>query len=69
VEYVTGEKQLYDLAKDPYEMRNLATDPRLVGKDRPPRANRLRAKMNRFSAWLAAYRTCTAANCRQADRG
>ena len=27
VEYPSGEKQLFDLVHDPYELRNLATDP------------------------------------------
>jgi N-acetylglucosamine-6-sulfatase len=27
VEYITGEEELYDLSKDPYELRNVAADP------------------------------------------
>ena len=26
-EYITGEEELYDLRKDPYELRNVASDP------------------------------------------
>ncbi|WP_066937587.1 sulfatase family protein [Microtetraspora fusca] len=54
VEYGTGERQLYDLATDPYELRNLAAtaDPYLVGT---------------FSARLALLRGCSGATCRTAD--
>ncbi|MGI5487685.1 sulfatase family protein [Microtetraspora malaysiensis] len=54
VEYGTGERQLYDLATDPYELRNLAAtaDPYQVGT---------------FSARLALLRSCSGATCRMAD--
>jgi arylsulfatase A-like enzyme len=54
VEYATGERQLYDLAADPHQLRNLAAtaDPALI---------------ERLSARLAALRACTGASCRAAD--
>ncbi|WP_285707906.1 sulfatase [Microtetraspora sp. NBRC 16547] len=54
VEYGTGERQLYDLAADPYELRNIVetADPFLVGS---------------FSARLALLRSCSGAICRVAD--
>jgi N-acetylglucosamine-6-sulfatase len=52
VEYVTGEKELYDIRDDPYQLQNLAGDP----------------KVKSFEAELAArvqgMMTCKSANCR-----
>ena len=51
VEYETGERQLYDLVADPFELRNLsATAPREL--------------VDRLAARLAALRTCAAEECR-----
>lgn len=55
VEYVTGEKELYDLHKDPAELQNIAStaDPNLL---------------KQLSSQLAALANCKAAICRAADR-
>ncbi|WP_239162122.1 sulfatase family protein [Acrocarpospora phusangensis] len=55
VEYETGESQLYDLATDPYQLRNLAAeaDPALIFQ---------------LSSRLAALHRCQGASCREADR-
>lgn len=54
VEYATGEKELYDLSKDPYELDNLAskTDPSLL---------------KAFSERVAALVKCKADSCRDAE--
>ncbi|MBW8487572.1 sulfatase [Actinomadura sp. PM05-2] len=52
LEYVTGERELYDMAADPYQLRNLAAA--------DPAASRL-------SALLAALRACAGAACRRAE--
>lgn len=54
VEYVTGEKELYDLRSDPYELQNIVTmaDAQLV---------------QQLAARLAALRQCKAAGCRSAE--
>ncbi len=53
VAYATGERELYDLRADPYELHNLAaTDTALVA---------------RLGSWLDALRTCRGAGCRTAD--
>ncbi len=54
VEYSTGERELYDLRNDPYELQNLhaTADPVLL---------------RRLAAYLAALRTCVAASCRSAE--
>jgi len=56
VEYVTGERQLYDLRDDPDELHNIVgtADPKLVQE---------------LAKQLGALRTCKAAGCRTADRG
>ncbi len=56
VEYATGERELYDLAKDPYELENIAaiTDP---------------ARLKQLSAWLASLSDCTGVTCRQIENG
>jgi arylsulfatase A-like enzyme len=55
VEYVTGEKELYDLAVDPYELTNIvATAPAGL-------RNRLHAK-------LGALQVCAGESCRVADQ-
>ncbi len=51
VEYATGERELYDLNSDPYQLRNLA------GSADP-------ARLSRLSAWLADLSRCAAASCR-----
>ncbi|WP_214103136.1 sulfatase family protein [Acrocarpospora catenulata] len=54
VEYATGERQLYDLSADPYQLRNLAAvaEPELI---------------RRLSEWLGRLRTCQGATCRTAS--
>ena len=54
VEYANGERELYDLSKDPYELHNLQAkaDP---------------VFLKRFSAYLAALRQCDGASCRTAE--
>jgi arylsulfatase A-like enzyme len=56
VEYVTGERELFDLRADPDELHNIVTtaDPKLV-RD--------------LAKELAALRSCKGADCRTADRG
>jgi len=54
VEYETGERELYDLRRDPLELDNAF-----------PAADRTRVA--RLSAQLAALRTCAGATCRTAD--
>jgi N-acetylglucosamine-6-sulfatase len=54
VEYATGEKELYDLAKDPYELQNRATT---AGP----------AVMRSLSGRLAELRDCVAVSCRSAE--
>ncbi len=55
VEYSDGERELYDLKQDPYELSNLIStaDPGLLSQ---------------FSAWLKALRACSAASCRTAEQ-
>lgn len=54
VEYTGGERELYDLERDPHELTNLAAtaDPALLA---------------RLAAVLARLRTCAGASCRAAD--
>ncbi len=54
VEYSTGERELYDLRSDPYELQSLhaTADPALL---------------RRLAAYLAALRSCAAASCRAAE--
>ena len=56
VEYVTGERQLYDLRADPDQLHNIVStaDPKLV-QDLAKR--------------LSALKTCKGSGCRVADRG
>ncbi|GGL44316.1 sulfatase family protein [Planomonospora parontospora] len=54
VRYATGEYQLYDLASDPYQLRNLA--------ERVPRS-----VIDRFEHQLDALVACSGASCRIAD--
>jgi arylsulfatase A-like enzyme len=56
VEYVTGERQLYDLRTDPDQLHNVVTtaDPKLV-RD--------------LAKQLSALRTCKGGRCRTVDRG
>ncbi len=54
VEYENGEREFYDLKKDPAELVNLykKADPQLI---------------QRFSSWLANMKSCRGAACRQAE--
>jgi hypothetical protein len=56
VEYMTGERQLYELRNDPDQLRNIAgtADKKLV---------------DGLAKQVAALRTCKGARCRRADRG
>ena len=54
VEYDTGERELYDLQKDPYQLRNLA------GEANPRLLPELRER-------LGELRTCSGADCRSAE--
>jgi N-acetylglucosamine-6-sulfatase len=56
VEYATGESELYDLSKDPYELHNLhdSANPDLISK---------------LAARLDALRDCAGEGCRTAEDG
>ncbi len=54
VEYVTGEKEYYDLVKDPYQMENTA-------------ASRSPAALAKLSARVTALKKCAGAACRVAE--
>ncbi|MEO8359457.1 MAG: sulfatase [Vicinamibacteria bacterium] len=56
IEYVTGEKEYYDLRKDPYQMDNQA-------------ASLKPADASRLSARVAALKDCVAEACRKAENG
>ncbi len=56
VEYETGESELYDLEKDPYQLNNVYEDTGL--KD-----------LWRLEGWLEALRGCAAEECRAAEDG
>jgi N-acetylglucosamine-6-sulfatase len=53
VEYVTGERELYDHQVDPYELRNAVTDPAYA------------PVVEWMAARLAALRHCQGASCRE----
>jgi arylsulfatase A-like enzyme len=55
VEYATGERELYDLANDPQQLRNLASGSAHV------------AEVDRFHAWLDAFRACSKRACRSVE--
>jgi N-acetylglucosamine-6-sulfatase len=54
VEYATGERELYDLRKDPFQLENIAAraDATLV---------------RQLGAWLKALATCAGAQCRAVE--
>jgi arylsulfatase A-like enzyme len=54
VEYKTGEHELYDLRKDPYELHNMYASTSLELKQR-------------LEAQLDALRQCSAEECRMAE--
>lgn len=54
VEYDTGERELYDLASDPYQLSNRA-------------ASADASELAQLSAWLDQYSKCAGESCRQAD--
>lgn len=60
VEYDTGERELYDVRADPYELRNL-----LAGTVEPEHLT----EADRLAVWLAALRDCGAGStpCRTAE--
>jgi N-acetylglucosamine-6-sulfatase len=55
IEYETGERELYDLRTDPWELTNLASSA-------PP------AQLTTLAFWLAAMRGCAGPTCRTADQ-
>jgi hypothetical protein len=55
VEYLTGERELYDLANDPHQLRNLASDSDYA------------AEVDRFHAWLDAFRACSGRSYRTGE--
>ena len=55
VEYVTGERELYDLANDPHQLRNLAS------------VSDYAAEVDRFHTWLDAFRACRGRACRTVE--
>jgi N-acetylglucosamine-6-sulfatase len=54
VEYETGESELYDLEKDPYELDNVYEDADLDS-------------LWRYEGWLEALRDCAGEDCRAAE--
>jgi arylsulfatase A-like enzyme len=54
IEYVAGERELYDLKKDPYQLQNIASE--------APSA-----LLQQLAAQLAALRQCAADSCRTAE--
>ena len=58
VEYSTSEREMYDLASDPYELTNLI-------EDSPDGAHQ--PVVQAFSTVLTRLRACAGASCRQAD--
>lgn len=54
VEYQQGDRELYDLVKDPYELQNLA-------------ATTDAATLAKWHGWLEELRTCRGASCRTAE--
>jgi N-acetylglucosamine-6-sulfatase len=56
VEYDTGESELYDLQKDPYELNNIYEETPLK-------------HLWRFEGWLDALRDCAGEECRAAEDG
>jgi N-acetylglucosamine-6-sulfatase len=59
VEYSTGEKELYDLSADPYQLRNLHANARPT---HPTLLSDLKARLD-------ALRSCAGAGCRTAEDG
>ena len=55
VEYANGERELYDLRRDPYQLDNLAatTNPQFI---------------KQLSDWLARLSVCAGKSCKQADQ-
>jgi arylsulfatase A-like enzyme len=56
VEYDTGESELYDLRKDPYELNNVYEKTDL-------------AHLWRLQGWLRALHDCAGEECRAAENG
>ncbi|MBZ5522828.1 MAG: sulfatase [Acidobacteriia bacterium] len=55
VTYSTGERELYDLQADPYEMHNIISD------------QAQRGLIEHLDAWLNVLKTCSGSGCRKAD--
>lgn len=55
VEYVTGERELYDLVNDPHQLQNLASDSDYA------------AEVESLHAWLDAFRACSGRACRSVE--
>jgi hypothetical protein len=54
IEYVTGERELYDMNKDPYQLQNIA-------------ATADKSLLTKLSAWLASLANCKGDSCRSAE--